>query len=302
MQPRELDDGLRFDDVLRPSPGQQFREIQIALSALHQYQYTRCSVGIRTQACAIGQASAAVAASTQTPEAMSVLTLIAVNIGFAHSLAVTALAESHSELAERRIVESALGRSLFLRRARGLALTDEGRAYLPTVQAAFAMLEEGTAVLQGRNDPDVLELQVNLSFALFWLTPRLGRFMDENPGVHLNLVTSVWNEERRNDAAALQIVFGVGKSEGISGKRLTRDTLFPVCSPAVAKRIRTLDDLLAQRLFDLTGTVQSWDAWLAAHPQGSNKAVPAVHRASTWALKLAATPNRPMVMATACSQ
>ncbi len=40
-----------------------------------------------------------------------VLTLIAVNIGFAHSLAVTALAESRNELAERRIVERALGRS-----------------------------------------------------------------------------------------------------------------------------------------------------------------------------------------------
>jgi LysR family glycine cleavage system transcriptional activator len=183
-------------------------------------------------------------------------------------------------------LESALGRGLFLRRARGLELTDEGRAYLPTVQAAFAMLEEGTAVLQGRNDPDVLELQVNLSFALFWLTPRLGRFMDENPGVHLNLVTSVWTEERRNDAAALHIVFGVGKSEGINGKRLTRDTLFPVCSPAVARRIKTLDDLLAQRLFDLTGTVQSWNSWLAAHPEGGKKTVPAVHRASTWALSL----------------
>lgn len=183
-------------------------------------------------------------------------------------------------------LESAMGRTLFLRRARGLELTDEGRGYLPTVQAAFAMLEEGTSVLQGRNDPDVLELQVNLSFALFWLTPRLGRFMDENPGVHLNLVTSVWSEERRNDSAALQIVFGVGKSEGIGGKRLVRDTLFPVCSPAVARRIKTLDHLLAQRLFDLTGTVQSWSSWLSAHPQSGTRTLPAVHRASTWAVSL----------------
>ena len=40
-----------------------------------------------------------------------VLILIAVNIRFAHSLAASALAESRSELAERRIVERALGRS-----------------------------------------------------------------------------------------------------------------------------------------------------------------------------------------------
>ena len=37
-------------------------------------------------------------------------------------------------------LENALGRTLFLRRVRGLELTDEGRGYLPTVQAAFAML------------------------------------------------------------------------------------------------------------------------------------------------------------------
>jgi LysR family glycine cleavage system transcriptional activator len=183
-------------------------------------------------------------------------------------------------------LESAMGRTLFLRRARGLELTDEGRGYLPTVQAAFAMLEEGTTVLQSRNHPDVLELQVNLSFALFWLTPRLGQFMDENPGVQLNLATSVWHEERPNNPASMQIVFGLGKREGISGKRLTRDSIFPVCTPKVAKQIKSVDDLLKQRLFDLPGTAQSWGAWLKAHPDGGTIVVPAVHRASTWALSL----------------
>lgn len=183
-------------------------------------------------------------------------------------------------------LESAMGRTLFLRRARGLELTDEGRGYLPTVQAAFAMLEEGTTVLQGRNDPDVLELQVNLSFALFWLTPRLARFMDENPTVQLNLATSVWHEERPNHPASMQIVFGLGKKEGISGKRLTRDSIFPVCSPKLAKQIKTVDDLQTLRLFDLPGTAQSWGAWLKAHPDGGHAPVPTVHRASTWALSL----------------
>jgi LysR family glycine cleavage system transcriptional activator len=183
-------------------------------------------------------------------------------------------------------LEGAMGRSLFRRRARGLELTDEGRGYLPTVQAAFAMLEEGTSVLQSRNHPDVLELQVNLSFALFWLSPRLGQFMDENPGVQLNLATSVWHEERSNHPGAMQIVFGLGKQEGIHGKRLTRDSIFPVCAPKLGKQIKSLDDLRTQRLFDLPGTAQSWGAWLQAHPEGSMERVPTVHRASTWALSL----------------
>jgi LysR family glycine cleavage system transcriptional activator len=209
----------------------------------------------------------------------------------ARALSFTAAAEelsmTQSAVSQQiKSLESAMGRALFLRRARGLELTDEGRGYLPTVQAAFAMLEEGTTVLQSRNHPEVLELQVNLSFALFWLTPRLGQFMDEHPGVQLNLATSVWHEERPHHPASMQIVFGLGKQEGINGRRLTRDSIFPVCTPKVAKQIKSLDDLLKQRLFDLPGTAQSWGAWLKAHPEGGTMAAPTVHRASTWALSV----------------
>ncbi len=209
----------------------------------------------------------------------------------ARALSFTAAAEelsmTQSAVSQQiKSLESAMGRALFLRRARGLELTDEGRGYLPTVQAAFAMLEEGTTVLQSRNHPDVLELQVNLSFALYWLTPRLSQFMEENPGVQLNLATSVWHEERASDAASVQIVFGLGKREGINGRRLTRDSIFPVCTPKVARQIKSLDDLRKQRLFDLPGTAQSWGAWFKAHPDGGTVPVPTVHRASTWALSV----------------
>lgn len=183
-------------------------------------------------------------------------------------------------------LENALGRTLFHRRVRGLELTDAGRGYLPTVQAAFATLEEGTAVLVGRNDPDVLELHVNLSFALFWLTPRLGRFMDEHPWVYLNVATSIWPQEKPSDSAAVEIVFGQGKWESRVGQRLTHDSVFPVCTPALARQIRGVPDLLRQRLFDLPGTLQSWDAWLEASGEGAGLGTPPVHRASTWTLSL----------------
>jgi len=182
-------------------------------------------------------------------------------------------------------LENALGRTLFYRRVRGLELTDEGRGYLPTVQAAFYTLEEGTALLVGRNDPDVLELHANLSFAIFWLTPRLGRFMDEHPWVHLNVATSIWPQEKPSESAAIEIVFGQGKWESRVGQRLTQDTVFPVCTPELAQRIQGVPDLLQQRLFDLPGTLQSWDAWLEACGHGP-VATPPVHRASTWAVSL----------------
>ena len=70
-------------------------------------------------------------------------------------------------------LESALGRLLFVRRVRGLELTDEGRGYLPTVQAAFAMLEEGTSVLTGRNDPAGREEQFERFYLILLDSARL---------------------------------------------------------------------------------------------------------------------------------
>ena len=183
-------------------------------------------------------------------------------------------------------LENALGCSLFVRRVRGLELTDEGRSYLPTVQAAFAMLEEGTSVLTGGNDPAALALHVNLSFAIFWLTPRLGRFLAEFPWVQLNVVTSIWPDDKPSASAALEIVFGQGQWESQLGTRLTHDQVFPVCSPALASRIQSAQDLSRERLIDLSGTLQSWDSWFDAQPDQGVSAPPLIHRASTWAVSL----------------
>ena len=183
-------------------------------------------------------------------------------------------------------LEHALGRTLFHRRARGLELTDIGRGYLPTVQAAFSTLEEGTAVLTGRSDPDVLELHSNISFAIFWLTPRLQRFLDEFPWVQLDVATSIWPTEKPRNLAAVEIVLGLGKWEGRAGQRLTRDQVFPVCTPEVAARIHDVSDLLKENLFELPGTLQTWDNWLAG-PLGQRKVErPRTHLVSTWAFNV----------------
>jgi len=143
-----------------------------------------------------------------------------------------------------------------------------GRGYLPTVQAAFNTLEEGTAVLTGRNEPDVLELHSNISFATYWLTPRLQQFMNEFPWVQLDVATSSWPTEKPRNLAAVEIVLGHGKWEGRAGQRLTRDSIFPVCTPEVATKIRDVDDLLLLPLFELPGTLQTWDNWLAGQMKG----------------------------------
>jgi LysR family glycine cleavage system transcriptional activator len=185
-----------------------------------------------------------------------------------------------------KALEVSLGRPLFVRRVRGLTLTEDAMSYLPTVQAAFALLAQGTRELTGRKQPNVLHLQANLSFTVYWLTPRLERFLASHPSAQLNITTSIWSQEKHHQTPSLEIFFGTERSHEQVGKRLTQEHLFPVCSPALAKKIKTLDDLLGQRLLDLPGTLESWDAYLASYPGQPNAITPPVHRVSTWAVSL----------------
>src|SRR5947208_2510125 len=72
-----------------------------------------------------------------------------------------------------RRLEQYLDTTLFQRMARGLALTEQGRDYLPELSAGFDLLGESTARLRARRADGVLTLTTLAAFANGWLLPRL---------------------------------------------------------------------------------------------------------------------------------
>ena len=78
-----------------------------------------------------------------------------------------------------KALENYLGRTFFIRKARSLELTEAALAYLPSVDAAFKLLYQGTQGLLGVDHDQLLEVRANLAFTVFWLTPRLGRFVSQ---------------------------------------------------------------------------------------------------------------------------
>ncbi len=182
-------------------------------------------------------------------------------------------------------LESFLGRPLFLRRPRALQLTDSARTYLPTVQAAFSMLNEGTETFLG-NDPDTtLDIHSNLAFTVLWLTPRIDRFLADHPWVVLNISTSVWTTEYTRPYASVEIRFGGGMWEGVPGERLVSEFYYPVCSPEIANTLSGPSSISGHRLIDVSGMLESWESWFRAAGIGGRGALP-VHRASTYVVTL----------------
>lgn len=184
-------------------------------------------------------------------------------------------------------LENYLGKPLFHRRTRALELTEAAMTYLPTVQEAFAALLLGTRALVGVDRDQVLEVQSNLAFSVFWLTPRLGRLFERHPWINVNITTAIWAPERTAAAADIEIRFGRSEWEGNKGERLTSGTFFPVCAPGAEAELTDIDALLDKRLFDCSGLLCNWERWLGGQGYGL-PAGKVVNWATTFVVSLAA--------------
>src|SRR5688572_11675648 len=107
-----------------------------------------------------------------------------------------------------RRLEQYLDTALFQRLARGLALTDQGRDYLPELSAGFDLLGESTARVRAKRADGVLTLTTLAAFANGWLLPRLHRFRERAPRIDLVIRTSDRKSTRLNSSHS-QISYAV---------------------------------------------------------------------------------------------
>lgn len=154
-------------------------------------------------------------------------------------------------------LESHLGKTLFHRRPRALELTPTGTTYLPVVREAFRTLMNGTRAISGPQQ-NVVQVQSNISFAVQWLAPRLGRFYDAHPDVLLNISTEIWEPRGMAEGADVEIRFSLGLADSVRGELLHREHYYPVCAPGYEV---TLEDLHQHRLFDCANLMANFPAW-----------------------------------------
>lgn len=181
-----------------------------------------------------------------------------------------------------RNLEQFLGRPLFVRRKRGLQLTETANAYLPTVQEAFETLATGTSALTGGERGRILTVQANLGFAVFWLTPRLGSLFAVHPWLRINILTAIWDPDRNTMPGDVEIRF-MRRDDDHGLIRLNHDRAYPVCAPALVQSGEP--DWRGHPLFDCSGVLANWQAWLAARRErlpGRN----AVNLSSSYSVSL----------------
>jgi LysR family transcriptional regulator, glycine cleavage system transcriptional activator len=159
--------------------------------------------------------------------------------------------------------EAQLGRTLFERSARGLAVTAAGRPLLARLSRAFAELSQAVAEVR-RRDESVLTVSVAPIFAARWLVYRLNGFAERHPEIRLRIDATTRLVSLDASDVDLGIRVGAGRWPGVRAELLLEQEVFPVCSPALAAGLREPADILKLPAVIDENAMFSWDVWLRA--------------------------------------
>lgn len=174
----------------------------------------------------------------------------------AHELNMTPAAVSY----QIKQLEARVDMTLFQRLPRKVILTAAGEQLAPQVLEAFRLLNLAFSALNNRAG-GALAITALPSFAAHWLVPRLGRFQQIHPALHLRLDTSVPLSDLNLGAFDISIRSGSGTWEGMDAHFLFPDIYTPLLSPSTASRAG--DPLTPYDLHSrmLLGRSKIWQMW-----------------------------------------
>lgn len=145
----------------------------------------------------------------------------------ADKLFVTASAVSH----QIKNLEDELGRSLFDRGTRSLALTDAGQALYEDVYPLIAKLDEVASRHTAAMSRSSLFISVQPFFASELFVPRLPEFRQQHPEIDIKIDTSDESVEKHPGKVDVSIRVFRSPPEGLSAHRLFPLRLVPAAAP-----------------------------------------------------------------------
>ena len=175
----------------------------------------------------------------------------------AEELLLTPSAVSHGI----QSLEEWLGAPLFLRTTKGLVLSEAGNVYIPVVRQALELLASGSAKIVNKHRLGQLSISVAPTFGARWLLPRLHKFRELHPDIHIVIDTSHERAELSDTGVDLAIRMGRGNWQGVVADKLIAEEMVPVCSPSIYDRVRDLVDIEQSPLIHVTRASEDWVVW-----------------------------------------
>lgn len=145
-------------------------------------------------------------------------------------------------------LEVALGVRLFIRHARRVELTEQGRAYLPSVRRAFDELSVSTATLFGSMRVERrVTVRAPVSLSVLSIAPHVNDFTEQHPDVEIRLITVIWPNTLPPESTDIEIRFGNGRWADAPAELLCTETIGPVWTRSFVDRYGAVENM-----FDVT--------------------------------------------------
>ncbi|HTN97529.1 MAG TPA: LysR substrate-binding domain-containing protein, partial [Nordella sp.] len=163
-----------------------------------------------------------------------------------------------------KLLEDFVGTALFRREARGVALSEHGRAVAPLVRRALGDLAQAFRSAKTET-ANLLVISTMHTFATTWLAPRIGSFQMANPDLAVRLDISSHLANFHDDGVDIAIRSGKGIWPGLTSHLIGGGNFTVVCNPLYYERIgrpKTPADL-ADCIF-IGPRDDWWPVWFAA--------------------------------------
>ncbi|MGP4690795.1 LysR family transcriptional regulator [Agrobacterium cavarae] len=173
-------------------------------------------------------------------------------------LCVTQTAISH----QVKLLEERVGATLFKRLPRGLMITDEGLALLPTLRDSFDRMADILQRFEDGHLQEVLSVGAVGTFAVGWLLPRLTEFQDLYPFIDIRLSTNNNRVDIAAEGLDFAVRFGNGAWHDTEAEALFSAPLSALCIPTIAAQLKSPHDMAQQTLLR-SYRADEWPDWFS---------------------------------------
>ncbi len=169
-----------------------------------------------------------------------------------------------------RSLETSLGISLFNRVHRGLVLSPDGQKLYESVAYGLSHIAKTVNEIRVSKVSPHITVSTTVSFAYFWLIPRLAKFRTRYPGIEIRVVPSDKFTDVNVDSSDIAIRHGDGNWPELKVQKLFDEDIYPVCSPSLITKkapIQAPQDLLQYELLHYKEDTDvkpfiDWKQWL----------------------------------------
>jgi LysR family transcriptional regulator, glycine cleavage system transcriptional activator len=163
-----------------------------------------------------------------------------------------------------RALEEELGVILFTRHGKRISVTPDGERFADTLRRALSEIASAADALRADSRANKLTITALPSFAARWLSPRIGRFIEQHPDLEVMLQSSGALTDFVRESVDLGIRFGKGSYPGLATEKIMDDHYYPVASPRYngGRLPKTPKELAAGTL--LRCEMEPWTPWFRA--------------------------------------